>query len=97
MNRLDLQAVIAEVSPLRYTPAGLPALDLRLEHASRIEEMGQAREVKAHIRALALGAQAERLQTQTLGTPWHFTGFIASPRNSKLLVFHIQDFQLISS
>jgi primosomal replication protein N len=97
VNRLDLQAVIVEVSPLRYTPAGLPALDLRLEHASRIDEMGQPREVKAHIRALALGTQAERLHSQALGSVWRFTGFIASPRNSKLLVFHIQDFQLISS
>ena len=97
MNRLDLHAVIAEVSPLRYTPAGLPALDLRLEHASRIEELGQPREVKANIRAIALGTQAERLQTQALGSLWQFTGFIASPRNSKHLVFHIQDFQIISS
>ena len=97
MNRLDLHAVIAEVSPLRYTPAGLPALDLRLEHTSRVQEMGQPREVKASIRAMALGAQAERLQAQSLGSIWQFTGFIASPRNSKHLVFHIQDFQLISS
>ena len=97
MNRLDLQAVIAEVSPLRSTPAGLPALDLRLEHVSRVEEMGQPREVKAHIRALALGTQAERLQSQALGSQWHFTGFIASPRHRQLLVFHIQDFQIISS
>ena len=97
MNRLDLHAVIAEVSSLRYTPAGLPALDLRLEHASRIEELGQPREVKANIRAIALGTQAERLQTQALGSLWQFTGFIASPRNSKHLVFHIQDFQIISS
>jgi primosomal replication protein N len=97
VNRLDLVAEIAEVSPLRYTPAGLPALDLNVSHASRVEEAGQAREVKLTLRAVGVGAVAERLVAQHLGSVWQFTGFLASPRNSKQPVFHIQDFQTISS
>ena len=31
-NLTRLTAVIAESNPLRFTPAGLPALDMRLEH-----------------------------------------------------------------
>ena len=81
---------------MRYTPAGLPALDLRLEHESTVLEVGQPRQVKANIRSIAMGSVAERLAAQALGSPWRFSGFLASARNGKHLVFHIQDFQLIS-
>ena len=96
MNHVELSACIAEVSTLRYTPAGLPALDLRLEHESQVQELGQQRQVKANVRAIALGHQAESLVSQKLGSVWRFNGFLASPRNGKYLVFHIQDFQPIS-
>ena len=93
MNQLALTACIAEAKALRYTPAGLPALDLRLEHESSIEEAGQARQVKAAVKAVALGAVAERLGNQSIGSAWRFSGFLATPRNGKHVVFHIQEFQ----
>ncbi len=96
MNQIVLTACIAEVSALRYTPVGLPALDLRLEHESDIEEAGQQRQVKASVKTVAIGALAERLVQLPLGSLWRFTGFIASPRNSKNVVLHIQNFQSIS-
>jgi primosomal replication protein N len=96
MNHVELSACLAEVSALRYTPAGLPALDLWLEHESELEESGQKRQVKANVRSIALGQVAERLVPQKRGSLWRFTGFVASPRNSKSLVFHIQDFQPIA-
>jgi primosomal replication protein N len=96
VNHVVLSACIAEVSALRYTPAGLPALDLRLEHASEIEEAGHKRDVKTSVKTIALGSLAERLVRQPLGSLWQFTGFLASPRNSKNVVLHIQDFQQIS-
>ena len=91
-NQLILTAVIAELSALRYTPAGLPALDLRLEHESRAEEAGQDRQVTASVKAVAFGALAERLARQAIGSHWRFQGFVATPRNGKHLVFHIQEF-----
>ena len=81
---------------MRYTPAGLPALDMRLEHGSDVQEAGQARQAKANLKAVAIGSVAERLVQQPLGLEFKFTGFISSPRNSKQIVFHIQDFQNIS-
>jgi len=81
---------------MRYTPAGLPALDLRLEHASDIEEAGQSRQIKASVKTVALGALAEQLVRLPLGSDWQFTGFLASPRNSKNVVLHIQKFHPIS-
>jgi len=91
-NQLVLTASIAELSALRYTPAGLPALDLRLEHESLLQEAGQDRQVKASAKAVAFGALAERLVKQAVGSSWRFKGFVATPRNGKNLVFHIQEF-----
>jgi len=93
VNHVVLTACIAELSALRYTPAGLPALNLRLEHESSVEEAGQARQVKAAVKAVALGAMAERIGKQAIGSAWKFTGFLATPRNGKHVVFHIQEFQ----
>ena len=77
---------------MRYTPAGVPALNLKLEHSSSVVESGQAREIKAAIKALAFGFLAERLARQAIGSIWRFSGFVASPRNGKHVVFHIQEF-----
>lgn len=95
-NQLVLTACITELDALRYTPAGLPALNLRLEHESDIQEAGQTRQVKAVVRAVAFGAIAERLMTQTIGSIWRFNGFLATPRNGKHVVFHIQDIQRLT-
>jgi primosomal replication protein N len=96
VNQLVLSACIVEASAMRYTPAGLPAIDMRLEHGSDVQEAGQARQVKSNLKAVAIGSVAERLVQQPLGLEFKFTGFISSPRNSKQIVFHIQDFQNIS-
>jgi len=93
VNQLVLTACIAELDALRYTPAGLPALNIRLEHESDVQEAGQTRQVKATIKAVAFGAMAERLGKQALGSSWKFIGFLATPRNGKYVVFHIQEFQ----
>ena len=92
-NQLVLTACIAELDALRYTPAGLPALNMKLEHESEVQQAGQARQVKAAIKAVAFGAMAERLVKQVIGSTWRFHGFVASPRNGKHVVFHIQEFQ----
>lgn len=92
-NRVVLTASIAEAEPLRYTPAGLPAITLRLEHESQQTEAGATREVKAAMKAMAFGAIAERLARQNIGSLWTFTGFLATPRNGKTAVLHIQDIQ----
>ena len=93
MNRTELTACIAEQSALRYTPAGLPALDLILEHASEVQEAGQMRKVQLKLRALAIGSLAERLGQQAVGSVWMFQGFLATPRQGKSVVLHIQEFQ----
>ena len=90
-NRVVLTACIAELESQRYTPAGLPALNLTLEHESEMQEAGQARQVKLVIKAVAFGAMAERIAKQAIGSLWRFEGFLASGRNGKGVVFHIQE------
>ena len=87
-----LQALIADVEAVRFTPAGVPALNLRLQHMSQVEEVGTLRSIDVLVKSVAFGTVAERLTKQALGSEWKFQGFVASPRNSKQLVFHIQDF-----
>jgi len=93
VNKAELNACIAELNALRYTPAGLPALDLILEHDSNLEEAGQMRKVQLKIRAMAFGSLAERLVKQAPGSAWTFKGFLATPRQGKSVVLHIQEFQ----
>ena len=91
-NLFVLSAGIAELEALRYTPAGIPALNLKLEHESELQEAGEGRQVKLVMKSVAFAAVAERLIQQGLGSKWRFQGFLASPRNGKGVVFHIQDF-----
>jgi primosomal replication protein N len=77
---------------MRYTPAGLPALNFKLEHESEMLQEGVNRTVKAAIRAVAFGTLAERLAQQAIGSVWRFKGFLASARQGKTVVFHIQEF-----
>ena len=78
---------------MRFTPAGVPAIELRLEHGSQQMEAGRMREVKAVLKAVAFGAMAERLARQPIGSLWRFTGVLATPRNGKHPVLHVQDIQ----
>ena len=87
-----LSACIAEVESMRYTPAGMPALNLRLEHESQVSEAGGQRTVKVAVKAVAFGTLAERLARQAIGSVWRFSGFLANARQGKSLVFHIQEF-----
>ncbi len=96
-NRLVLTACIVQTESLRYTPFGLPALNLQLEHESELPEAGQVRQVKAVVKALALGTVAERLAIQPIGSGWSFSGFLGSTGRSKQLVFHIQEFQRLTN
>ena len=90
MNHVELTACIAELKPLRYTPAGIPAVNLILEHESEILETGLARKVKLTVKAVAFGALAEQTARITLGRAFRFTGFLVNARTSKGVVFHIQ-------
>ncbi len=90
-----LTASVVEISTQRFTPAGIPALDLQLEHESQQIEAGQSRTVKLNLRALALGTTAETLAKTAIGKVAKFKGFLASTKNGKGAVLHITDIEFI--
>ena len=91
-NSLQLHASIVAAESLRFTPAGLPALNLQLEHDSTVNQAGVNRQVKLVIKAVAFGTLAESLAKQAIGSIWTFSGFLSNARQGKSVVFQIQDF-----
>ena len=91
MNRLVLAAELVERGAMRYTPAGLPALDLKLKHESEVSEDGHPRKVSMELRAVAIGAITRSANMLALGTQGTFAGFLAASRNGKGLVFHVTE------
>jgi primosomal replication protein N len=89
LNRLVLSAHLVERGATRYTPAGLPALDLGLKHESEVSEDGQPRKVSMEMRAVAIGGITKALGAMALGTEALYGGFITSARNGRGLLFHV--------
>lgn len=92
MNHFVLTATLAERAALRYTPAGLPALDLGLMHESEVAQDGQPRKVSMEIKALAIGGVTAGLSALALGSTCTYAGFITRTRNGRGLLFHITSF-----
>ena len=91
MNQLVLTAIATEVQPVRYTPAGLPAVEMLLHHESEVQEAGHMRRVELVLSAVALGDVALLLSDTPLGASLSVKGFMAPIRKgSNKLVLHIQ-------
>jgi primosomal replication protein N len=89
VNRLLLQASVQQRGAMRWTPAGLPVLDLVLRHEGQSLEDGAPRKVSLEIRALGIGAVSRALSVLSLGQTGTFGGFLAPARNGRGLLFHI--------
>lgn len=89
MNRLLLSAQLVDRAAMRYTPAGLPALDVGLKHESELSENGMLRKVSMEMRAVAIGEVTQSLAAMALGDAAMFAGFVTSARNGRGLLFHI--------
>jgi primosomal replication protein N len=93
MNRMVLQAQVVQRGSKRYTPAGLPALDLSLKHESQVTEAGRPRKVSLEIRAVGIGTVAEQLASLAVGHTAGFAGFLGSARNGRGVLFHVTEVQ----
>ena len=89
MNQLVLSVQLLERGALRYTPAGIAALDLVLGHESQVSEAGQARKSALQLRGVALGDIVQRLERQAIGSGFEASGFLSAQRNGRGVVFHI--------
>ena len=93
MNRLVLTAQLVERGALRYTPAGLPALDLSLKHESEVTQDGLPRRVSMEIRGRAIGTITERVARLEIGSSHGFAGFLGAQRNGRGVVFHVTELE----
>jgi primosomal replication protein N len=92
-----LDVTIATRDDLRYTPAGIPALSLTLEHASLQPEAGGQRKVDLELAAVAFGATAEALARLPGGTSLRCEGFLARRyRTGMTLALHVERFERIT-
>ena len=89
MNQLSLSAQIQQLGQVRYTPAGLMALDASLKAESEVIEAGKPRKVSLEIKAVAVGELATQLQALGIGGHAVFRGFLTHQRNGRGFIAHV--------
>ncbi len=77
---------------MRYTPAGIARITLKIRHTSTQQEAGIARQVQCDIPALAFGAAAQQASCLQIGQRVKAEGFLAQ-RSLRIaqLVMHIDN------
>lgn len=88
-----LTAQVLERGVMRYTPAGLPALDLMLKSDTEVQQDGRPRQVSLEIKAVFIGEISRRAAELALGWTGRFVGFLTPSRNRKGLVFHVTEIE----
>jgi len=85
---------IVELGALRYTPAGIPVVEFKLDHESERDEAGTKRTVRAEISAVAFETQARLVSRQNMGSQVRLEGFLsARTKRSKKLVLHVTNIE----
>ncbi|TIC82373.1 primosomal replication protein N [Crenobacter intestini] len=95
-NRLVLTASVTREEALRYTPAGIPVLEMWLAHGSRQREAGLDRDVRCEIQAVMVGEAGRKFAGRVAGQVLTFEGFLSqrSLRNPRL-VLHIESAEFV--
>ena len=94
-NRLLVAGELVELEALRYTPAGVERVALKILSCSTQQEAGVSRQVICEISALAFGAAANRASTLQPGKRVVAEGFLAQRSlRSTQLVMHIDNIKL---
>lgn len=96
MNELRLGAKVAELLPLRRTPAGVPVAACVLMHESTQTEAGVDRNVTVELQAVAIGELASVLAVVVPGTHVMVTGFLAAKsQRSRTPVMHLNKIEFV--
>ncbi len=77
---------------MRYTPAGVPALDMQVEHLS--EDQG-GHDATVNLSVVAFGLVAQTLSNTPLGSTLKLDGFLRHSAKSKKLIVQIESFEII--
>ena len=94
MNKLQITGTLQKLEAVRYTPAGIAALDFLLTHQSEQFEAGVKRQVQCDLTCICLGDIALILKEASIGVPIELDGFLAN-RSSKsnYPIFHATSIQ----
>jgi primosomal replication protein N len=96
LNELRLDARIAELLPVRRTPAGVPIASCALAHESKREEAGIVRDVSVELQAVAVGELASVLAGASPGMWIRATGFVAAKSlRSRAPVLHLSKIEFL--
>lgn len=81
-----------EREDLRYTPAGIPRIGLKIRHISEQQEAGVTRQVQCDIPVVALGQVAQKAAQFEIGQEVRVEGFLAQ-RSLRIaqLVLHVEN------
>ncbi|MCM8564347.1 primosomal replication protein N [Thauera linaloolentis] len=96
LNELRLDARVAELLPLRRTPAGIPVANCVLAHESKQVEAGLARDVSVEMQAVAVGDLAGVLAMAKPGAAVRISGFLAARSlRSRSPVLHLNTIEFL--
>jgi primosomal replication protein N len=89
-----LSGRLLELGALRYTPAGVAAIEFKVAHESEQDEAGGRRKVQAEVAAIAFETQAKLLAGRPLGSEVKLQGFLAAKsKRSKKLLLHVTNIE----
>jgi primosomal replication protein N len=95
-NAVTLDARLAARADLRFTPAGIPALDFQLAHESTQTEAGGERRAACDLAAVALGPIAKELAAIAVGAQLRCRGFLTRRyRTGMSVALHVNEFELL--
>jgi primosomal replication protein N len=80
LNQLRISGLISSCSPIRYTPAGLPVLEIKLDHNEAVIQAGVSRDVQCEVSVVVVGDLAQMWKTSALGEEVEVVGFISPAR-----------------
>lgn len=94
-NLTQLSGRLLERGVLRYTPAGIPAIDFRIGHESEQIEAGKPRKVECEMNCVALGTVATQLVQWNSGE-LRVSGFLAAKSlKNRANVLHVQRIEFV--
>jgi primosomal replication protein N len=95
-NRVTLTGELAQLEPLRHTPAGIPLLNFRLAHKSQQLEAGYRRQVECEVNGIAIGEVAVAMSKMQAGAEVKLDGFLnRKNRMSAQLILHVAQARML--
>ena len=105
LNRLSIEASLADKKPLRYSPSGAAVLECTVWHESQVKQASSDRKLSFLAPVKAVGPIAEQLAVQPLGQALRLSGFVAPRASARSqteaaarpvagLIFHVTEFDI---